>query len=651
LIAGRVGNTLGLITQPACTGGYQMKKEFFMKNTTRILGIAVLVMAFGFAACGSPTGGGGTVDDTVDIAAILGVTAPATGVSPVTAITPTDQYTGTVAWNPAVSGTFAASTDYTATITLIAKNGFTLQGVDANFFTVAGATATNLVNSGTVTATFPTTGATNATPIDIAAITGVTVPVTGATPVTTITETAQYTGTVAWNGNPSTFAASTDYTATITLTAKAGFTLQGVGVNFFTVAGATATNAVNSGIITAVFPQTDATTADPNPIDIAAITGVTAPVTGATPVSTITETAQYTGTVTWNGSPSTFAASTMYTATITLTAKAGYTLTGVGTNFFTVAGATPVTYDANLGVITATFPQTAATISTAAITGVTPPAVGATPATAITETVQYTGTVTWNGSPATFAEGTAYTANIILTAKAGYTLHGVSVNFFTVSEAAATNAVNSGVITAVFPATPILVTGVTLDETLDLVVNDVDRKTSTLSAAVVPSTATNQNISWGSDNDDVATITENADGTVTVTAHTAGTATITVTTAGLKADNLSATASCTVTVKKWETFTVDFANVSDIESLTGPSISLSGDGDIEKTATLSVLNPEQYTSVIWHITGTGITVRGNSIELDSANAAYNRLGEHLITVEVLKNGIPFNRTVTFTVVE
>jgi len=85
------------------------------------------------------------------------------------------------------------------------------------------------------------------TMVNIAAIPGVTAPVTGATPVTTITETAQYTGTVAWNGTPVTFAASTVYTATITLTAKAGYTLTGVATDFFTVAGATSdTNAVNS---------------------------------------------------------------------------------------------------------------------------------------------------------------------------------------------------------------------------------------------------------------------------------------------------------------------------------------------------------------------------------------------------------------------
>jgi len=112
------------------------------------------------------------------------------------------------------------------------------------------------------------------------------------------------------------------------------------------------TNPINSGVVTAVFPETNAT------IDEAAIPGVAAPVTGATPVTTITPTAQYTGTVTWSGSPSTFAGATVYTAWITLTPKASYTLTGVAANFFTVDGATTDTNPANSGVVTAVFPET-----------------------------------------------------------------------------------------------------------------------------------------------------------------------------------------------------------------------------------------------------------------------------------------------------
>lgn len=94
--------------------------------------------------------------------------------------------------------------------------------------------------------------------VDIAAIPGVVKPVKGESPVTTGIDTEQYTGTIAWDPEDDPFVASTVYTATITLTAKEGYTLVGVTENFFTVAGATATNEADSGVVTAEFPETEA---------------------------------------------------------------------------------------------------------------------------------------------------------------------------------------------------------------------------------------------------------------------------------------------------------------------------------------------------------------------------------------------------------
>ncbi len=88
------------------------------------------------------------------------------------------------------------------------------------------------------------------------------------------------------------------------------------------------------------------------------------------------------------------------------------------------------------------------------IHGVTAPVTGEPPAAAILDTEQYTGTVTWSPSDAAFAAGTQYTATITLTPKYGYTLTGVPENFFAVSGATCTNAADSGVITAEFPAIP-----------------------------------------------------------------------------------------------------------------------------------------------------------------------------------------------------
>lgn len=135
---------------------------FNMKSIIKKFGTFALaaVIIFSMAACG---GSNNKDKDTgpvkISVAAITGVTAPALGNAPATTIE-TAQYTGSVTWSPAVSGTFAADTSYTATITLTPKAGFTLQGVSANFFTVAGTSipATNSADSGVVTAVFPATG-------------------------------------------------------------------------------------------------------------------------------------------------------------------------------------------------------------------------------------------------------------------------------------------------------------------------------------------------------------------------------------------------------------------------------------------------------------------------------------------------------------
>jgi peptidoglycan hydrolase-like protein with peptidoglycan-binding domain len=94
------------------------------------------------------------------------------------------------------------------------------------------------------------------TKISTSAIAGVTVPVTGEIPTATISDTTEYTATISWNGNPETFTASTVYTAIITITPKTGYTLNGISENFFTVTGGTATNSLDSGVVTVVFPET-----------------------------------------------------------------------------------------------------------------------------------------------------------------------------------------------------------------------------------------------------------------------------------------------------------------------------------------------------------------------------------------------------------
>lgn len=156
---------------------------------------------------------------------------------------------------------------------------------------------------------------------------------------------------------------------TVTATVSAGGTLVGTTTARATQGRATFSDLGIDGTVGTAYTITftaagltiATTTVTPTPrvVSDAAIGGVTAPVSGATPVTAVTFTNGYTGTVTWSGAPSRFAASTTYTATITLTASAGHTLTGVTANFFTVSGATSVNHSANSGSITAVFPETA----------------------------------------------------------------------------------------------------------------------------------------------------------------------------------------------------------------------------------------------------------------------------------------------------
>lgn len=88
------------------------------------------------------------------------------------------------------------------------------------------------------------------------------------------------------------------------------------------------------------------------------LSGLTVPVTGAIPDSSIDAKPQYSGTVTWSPNDSPFLGGTVYTATITLTPNTGYTLSGIPANFFTVPFATSTSNAAGSGIITAVFPPT-----------------------------------------------------------------------------------------------------------------------------------------------------------------------------------------------------------------------------------------------------------------------------------------------------
>jgi uncharacterized repeat protein (TIGR02543 family) len=93
-------------------------------------------------------------------------------------------------------------------------------------------------------------------------------------------------------------------------------------------------------------------------VSLLTIPGIVAPVTGATPSLAGISTDQYTGTIMWYPTASTFQEGVSYTASVVLTPKSGYTFEGVNANSFVVAGASSVTNTANSGVVTVVFPAT-----------------------------------------------------------------------------------------------------------------------------------------------------------------------------------------------------------------------------------------------------------------------------------------------------
>jgi len=323
---------------------------------------------------------------------ITGVTAPAIGAVPTTIIPAATGYTSAISWASLADGTtssavklvssFAANTTYAAIITLTPTKGYTVAGLPANAFTLAGATGATVTNAAPATsdnsvkvyAIFPSTayktGSTTLTPIPSASI-SIPAPSIGAIPLKSIPAGTGYTASIAWVNDATqspfsgAFAQSTTYAAIITLTPTIGYAATNItDFTLFKVNSALPTYYTqptsdnNKLVLHESFPQL--------PTTIPTAITLTAPVTGQAPLATITTT-QYTGTVSWQtaagaAAGSTFAASTAYTATITLTPLTGYTVTGVAKNSYTVTGAT-VTNNVNSGVAKAVFSSTAAASS------------------------------------------------------------------------------------------------------------------------------------------------------------------------------------------------------------------------------------------------------------------------------------------------
>ncbi len=145
------------------------------------------------------------------------------------------------------------------------------------------------------------------------------------------------------------------------------------------------------------------------------------------------------------------------------------------------------------------------------------------------------------------------------------------------------------------PPEPVAVTGVSLNKTSTTI--DVGAS-ETLTATVAPSNATNQNVSWSSNNTAVATVNNGL-----VTGVTAGTATITVTT-----EDGSKTATCVVTVTTPSSDPVAVTGVS----LNKASTSIKVGATETLTATIAPSNATNK-AVTWSSDKTSVATVNNGV--------------------------------------
>ncbi len=473
--------------------------------------------------------GSGKTQNMVSIPEIKGVPAPVPGEVPVTIVTESSHYTGTVQWSPAHK-VFQAGVGYTATITLTAKPYFVFTGVPANFFTLIGASSVkNNADSGVVTAVFSATDAKNNCfdlsdgPIRVENGSsfntmkikyGKGLVKDYLSQNTPITITGNYLG----DSNSTVDAIYVSQAANIKMN-NVNISVNASNRSAFNIDGGSVTleligeNILKSGSSAAglrVSAESSLTINGNGSLTStggsggAGIGGNSSEACGAVTINggvITTQGGSYAmgigggsgssngGTLTMNGDAIVFVSSLsdnspktkgilfngnsgmMYgdvtvehdvtisnnmrlvLNTGTLTIAAGNTITNNG--IILLGEGTSVLYSGDTyGTLTGSG-QTQNMVTIKEILGVEAPVPGAVPVTTITETSQYTGTVKWLPAHSQFKEGTSYTATITLTAKSGFVFNAVPANFFKVPGATALNSADSGVITALYLATDV----------------------------------------------------------------------------------------------------------------------------------------------------------------------------------------------------
>jgi hypothetical protein len=347
---------------------------------------------------------------------------------------------------------FMADSVYFMRVAIAAKAGFTLKGIDENFFEVDG--AIRVTNPASTSDTLLLTVYAKTGKLITKRELLIDAPIAGApAPIKLLATDELQEATIVWSPTivNSKFAANTAYTATIDISAKSNYTLYGIDDHFFTVdvADAVSNDPIDDDTPTSTVIIDFATTKKtvghrtivlPNPV-----AGEVAPTT----ISDLGTPEQFTGTVTWEPAipaDGKYLAGTQYTATFNLEPAEGYTFATLPKNVFSI-NTTLMTHDAGVSEFVCGYPETDPLVGNNAIVnvdwvpGIDKPIPTTPTATSIGIMNGGVIDIAWDPAPesgAKFTQGVEYVVKGKVTANPTHTLYGLTEDYFTVVDGTGT---------------------------------------------------------------------------------------------------------------------------------------------------------------------------------------------------------------------
>ena len=365
----------------------------------------------------------GSVSGATDIKSItLSLTAPGTGIKETSATTSTTGVSVVTTWSPAVDETFDAGTEYTATITVSPKSGYSFVTTGGTIKLNGNTETWSVSGDGKITITEKFSKTAAATTISEIKCT-LDKPLAANTPQTSVTFSKPTSGlksTVTWDTTDKKFVMGKKYAATVKIEStndKAYLISSTATVKFNGGTISDIERGTNSIEFTYQFGETE-----PKGIADSLSFTITAPVVGKTPSKSLTANIhndKVTGSLSWN-TASAFQPDTSYTATITVNAKDGYIIKN--TAAATVNGnPAAVVWESNTrAVVTYTFAQIAS-VSTVDVRFDAPATgdIAQTTATSVTTTpsgAAKSATIKWTPALVNneFEAGVEYTAAVTI---------------------------------------------------------------------------------------------------------------------------------------------------------------------------------------------------------------------------------------------